>query len=759
MERRPAAVLIADVVGYSRLSQINEEETRRRFGADLKEIFEPQIEANQGRLIKTMGDGILAEFGSVVRALASALAIQEAEAERNAGLAPDRRLEFRIGINLGDVIVEDDDIHGTGVNIAARLQVLAPPGGIVLSGTAYDHVAQTPGVHFQNLGTKVLKNIADPVRAYAAVRDAGAENVAARSPVLGSIAVRRGWAVPAGILVLVLCAVGYWWAGSSPQTAEPGGNVAVAATSAEPSLVVLPFDNIGDDKDQAYLADGMTEDLTTELARIPGLFVASRNAAFTYKGQPTRPAEIARDLGVIYILEGSVRRVGDDMRINAQLIDARSGGHLWAERFDGSWAEVFSLQDDVLANVSSALKLRLVPTAQAMEQAGGTDDSAAYDLYLQGQDRARGEQPKDFADAAALFRRALAVDPDFGRAAAELAFVYWNAWNVPEREMALRLSNEEMLPEIYRLLADAERHPSAAFYQLTAELLTQARDSEGAIRAAESAIAIDPSDPYTYHALSMALSFAGRPVDAERFLVAASRLEPAPSDWRRYLFGLAYFGQGRLDDARAILLDIDDETGEYWSRLLRLPLLIAATAELGQAGETDRYKQMMQATLSSKSEATPSLLLAQGFYPYRQSADRERVMAGLRKAGVPELPFDIDDRLGDRLTGAEIRELLFGHTIRGVTSDGQIYERETGHDGQALVRIGSHAEEVVTTAIDGDAVCVWSYIWGDMCGAVLRNPDGAPETFDEYELVFPYSRRAFSVVEEASGDTLTAAPG
>lgn len=430
MERRLSAVLIADVVGYSRLSQVDEERTRRAFGSDLKDIFEPLIGQNEGRLVKTMGDGILAEFRSVVHALTCAVAIQEAKARRNAGCAPEQRLDFRIGLNLGDVIVEGDDIHGTGVNIAARLQVLAPAGGIVLSGTAYDHVAQIPGIRFQSLGTKVLKNITDPVRAYAAVKAPGERTTAGTSKPQSRFSRRLGaqgpWILLGLAVTLTLAAAGYFGLRPLMRAGESSASAIVAGDS-EPSLVVLPFDTIGGDQDQAYLADGMTEDLTTELARIPGLFVASRNAAFSYKGKSAPPAQVAKDLNVVFILEGSIRRIGDDMRINAQLIDSRSGGHLWAERFDGRWTDVFALQDKVLSSVSAALKLRLVPNQQGMEYAGGTDSPAAYDLYLQGQDRARRERPRDFADAAALFRQALSVDPDFGRAAAKLAFLYWNA--------------------------------------------------------------------------------------------------------------------------------------------------------------------------------------------------------------------------------------------------------------------------------------------------------------------------------------------
>ena len=360
MERRLAAVLIADVVGYGRLSQIDEEGTRARFQADLKEIFEPKIAAHRGRLIKTMGDGLLVEFPSVVDALRCAVEVQQEKAKRNAAAPPEQRLDFRIGVNLGDVIVEGDDIHGDGVNIADRLQALAEPGGVAISGTAYDQVKAKLPVGYASLGEQKVKSIAEPVRVY---------RVAAwtrRRPARPSPR-RRDLRVMARARQQPRRSSRSWWPARRAwwqpwQTAGEAAQVTAAPRPPDtrPSLVVLPFDNLSDDNEQGYLADGITEDLTTELARIPGLFVISRNAAFTYKDKAVQPAQIASELGVRYILEGSIRRAGDDMRINAQLIDATTSGHMWAERFDGAWGEVFALQDKVIENVGQALKLRLI---------------------------------------------------------------------------------------------------------------------------------------------------------------------------------------------------------------------------------------------------------------------------------------------------------------------------------------------------------------------------------------------------------------
>jgi TolB-like protein/class 3 adenylate cyclase len=413
MDRRLAAVMIADVVGYSRLSQLDEEGTRARFQASIDEVFRPRIAEYKGRLVKTMGDGVLVEFQSVINALRCAVEIQKRHAERIAAEPPQRRLEFRIGINLGDVLVEGDDIHGTGVNIAERLQALARPGGVVISGTAYDQITNRLDVGYEFLGEQRVKNIAEPVRVY------GVTGITAPvATMVVTTAGRRAWVRPmiaAAAVLAIAAATAIWW---RPWASLPAAPVASAASPAVapsdmPSLVVLPFDNLSDDKEQGYLAGGITEDLTTELARIAGLFVISRNAAFAYKDKPAQPSAIASDLGVRYLLEGSIRRAGDDIRINAQLIDGESSGHLWAERFDGAWSDVFELQDEVIEEVAGALKLRLVSGPRMATTPGGTNVPAAYELYLQAYGISYGRFP---AEAAALYRQALALDPNFGQA-------------------------------------------------------------------------------------------------------------------------------------------------------------------------------------------------------------------------------------------------------------------------------------------------------------------------------------------------------
>src|SRR5262249_25420079 len=350
--------------GYGRLSQADEEGTRARFQADLHEVFETQISAHHGRLVNTMGDGLLVEFHSVVDALRCAIEVQGAEAKRNADLPTERRMQFRIGINLGDVIVEGDDIHGDGVNIADRLQGLADAGGVAISGTTYDQVKGKLGVGYADLGQQRVKNVADPVRAYRVLMDSASAGKTIGEPKTGARSQR--WPAAAAVAGLLAIAGGAarWWRPWEPAI-EPATVERMALPLPDkPSIAVLPFTNMSGDPQQEYFADGMTDGLITGLSQVSGLFVIARNSTFVYKGRTVPPKQVAEELGVRYVLEGSVQRAGDRLRVNAQLIDALSAGHEWADKFDGSLADVFALQDKVTRSIADALALRLTPEEQ-----------------------------------------------------------------------------------------------------------------------------------------------------------------------------------------------------------------------------------------------------------------------------------------------------------------------------------------------------------------------------------------------------------
>ncbi|ULJ73005.1 adenylate/guanylate cyclase domain-containing protein [Rhizobium gallicum] len=747
MERHLAAVLIADVVGYSRLSQIDEEGTRVRFQTDLNEVFEPKIAEHHGRLVKTIGDGILVEFHSVVDALRCAVEVQQQKAKRDAVKPSEQRLDFRIGVNLGDIIVEGDDIHGDGVNIADRIQALAVPGGIAISGTAYDHVKGKLPVGFTSLGEQKVKNIFEPIRVYRVTL-----NPAAAGKTTGARRDLRRWPAPvAAAVVLLLAGAGAWWQPwRTPGDLPDVRNVVPADT--RPSLVVLPFDNLSSDAEQGYLADGITEDLTTELARVPGLLVISRNAAFAYKDKATQPAQIASDLGVRYILEGSIRRFGDDMRINAQLVDATTSGHMWAERFDGAWSEVFQLQDKMVGEIATALKLRLIEGQQGAKIAGGTSNAAAYEAYLRGRELELRESPEDWVEAVRRYEQALALDPKFGIAAAALAWIYREAQWTEARSKLIGLSADEARNKENAYFIAAAENPSPMYYRiLTAKLNMQQRSDE-AIAAAERAIALDASDPANYESLSIAMIFNGRAMDGLGYLDAASRVDPLWSRWRYLLAGQAHFSMERYGEAVAALEKIEPEAKEttywdFWPNYDGLVLLISAYAQLGQSANATKARERLKPYLAIAQDQEYTGLMAAGANPFKHYADLERVLVGLRKAGVPELSFGLDPKSPDRLDGAAIRALLFGHQVHGRNlGTGEAYRRTTEDDGTTHVSVGEWSD-TGRSQIEGDMLCFIYPSRERTCAAIFRNPGGTLAQNNEYLFVTQWDRFVFSVVK------------
>ena len=420
MERRLAAILAADVVGYTRLMGADEAGTLARLKALRGEIIDPEIARYNGRIVKLMGDGALVEFASVVDVVACAAAIQRANAARDADLAAGDRLALRIGVNLGDVIVEGEDIYGDGVNIAARLEGLADPGGICISDIVHQSVRAKLDLAFEDLGPQQIKNVAEPVRVYRVRLAPGATGEA--SPA------KRAWrrpAIAAGIAVLALAAgVAVWQRPWEPKVELASVERMAFPLPDKPSIAVLPFVNMSDDPEQEYFADGMTEDLITDLSKVAGLFVISRTSTFVYKGHSVPVRQVSEDLGVRYVLEGSVRRAGDTVRINAQLIDATTGGHLWAERYDGNVTDIFAVQDSFVREIVAALALNLSESEQEEIASGQTSNIEAREAFQNGWEHYLRYTPEDNATAAEQFKRAVELDPEYGRAYSALGMVY-----------------------------------------------------------------------------------------------------------------------------------------------------------------------------------------------------------------------------------------------------------------------------------------------------------------------------------------------
>jgi adenylate cyclase len=512
------------------------------------------------------------------------------------------------------------------------------------------------------------------------------------------------------------------------------------------SIAVLPFANRSEAEAQAYLANGFTDDLTAELARVPGLFVISRNAARAYRDGALSPAQIAKGLGVRYLLEGSVRRLGDEVRITAHLVDASTAGQIWAERFEGEFADVFKLQDQVIGQIVGALELKLVPGKANLAVSGDTENPDAYEAFRRGVEARRADTLSGTVEALGFLRQALALDPNFGAAAAEMAWLYWDADDM--RRQVLGLSWKEIDDGLHGSLPTAARNPSPGYYQLISELLVREHRSDDAVAALQKAIALDPSDPWTYEGLSQALNFNGRPAEGRTFLDTALRVDPGWTEWRRYQAGLAAFGQGRYKEAVAQLEQVDVRSPNPWTKFYSLHVLVAALAHLDRLPEAETALKKLRMVLSDRQEGRPNLLIAQQFFVYKQPEDIARLLDGLTKAGVPELPAGTEPESAERMNSVEIGNLFFGHELTGrqILPEVSAYHALIAADGTVTRTIG----EVVVTGrmwVQGDSLCSAYPRQLTGCGAVFRNPSSRSDATNEYILLSPFKHYEFSVTK------------
>jgi TolB-like protein/class 3 adenylate cyclase/Tfp pilus assembly protein PilF len=692
MERRLTTVLIADVAGYGRLSQTDEEGTRARFLADLNEVFAPALKEHHGRLVKTMGDGLLIEFHSVVDALRCATGVQRAEAERNTGLLGERRLDFRIGINLGDVIVEGDDIHGDGVNIADRLQGLAEPGGIAISGTAYDQVKGKLAVGYADLGAKQVKNIAEAVRVYRVLLDPAATGTTIAAERKASRSWR--WSAFGGSVLLLLLggsAVAWWrpWEPSfKPELPLPD----------KPSIAVLPFTNMSGDPQQEYFADGMTDDLITDLSQISGLFVIARNSTFAYKGKTVDPRQVAQELGVRYVLEGSVQRAGAALRINAQLIDATTNGHQWADRYDGSLADVFALQDKVTRSIADSLALRLSPLEEQSLARQETAVPAAYDAFLRGWEHYRRATADDFAKSIPYFEAAIKLDPGYSRANAALAMVYLLAYDRKWSD-SLGIAPWVAFQKAQQYLTEAQKHPTSISHQVAGNYWRDGNEGFAGIAEFKRAIALDPSDSWSYAYLAWGQIDAGQSADARTNIETAMRLDPHYPSVFVHILGLVQLGSAQFDAAtesleRASRLNSEDEytflaLGAAYGYLGRKPEALSAVA---------RYNDIVV-----KRGGTPLTVSTAPRLAFTKYGPNAILKKGLRLAGVPEKLLGSEFAARNQLTPDDVRTHFFGHQLHGRTL-------ETGDEHAAAFTANGSA------TISGD--------WGSLAGAIMSFDDG-----------------------------------
>jgi adenylate cyclase len=580
--RRLTAILAADVAGYSRLVGADEEGTLERLQAHRRELIDGKVAEHRGRIVTTSGDGLLAEFQSIVDAVRCAVDVQQNMAIRNGGLAAQRRIEFRMGINLGDIIADGDDIFGDGVNIAARLQVLADAGGLCLSAGAYDQVRDRIDVMFEDMGDQQVKNIARPVRAYRAILERRAA------------------------------------ADALPALPEPD----------KPSIAVLAFTNMSGDPEQEFFADGIAEDVITTLSKSRSLFVIARNSSFTYKGKQAALRDIRRELGVRYVLEGSVRKAGERVRVTAQLIEATTGGHLWAERYDRDLADIFAVQDEITGSVSAAIQPAMERSERNRAVRKPPHSLDAWESYHRGMWHFAKAEVAENGRARSFFRRSIELDPQFAPAAAALALTYLHEITLfrPDlRAINLPLALDHAAHAVTIDPTDAAGHAA-----LARALWISGRHGESLVKA-DIAVDLDPNSAAAYGARGGARLWGGYPREAIEPLQTAVRLspfDPLTPLWLHFTARARYWS-GEYEAAVAVAQQLRRSFPNF-----RQPYntLIAA---LGQVGRADEARAVMTDALERFGEQFRRFMaLPLSEIRELRAEDREHLIEGFRKAGL-----------------------------------------------------------------------------------------------------------------------------
>jgi TolB-like protein len=571
VQRRLAAVMAADVVGYSRLMRQDEAGTLAALKMRRKNVLEPLVARHRGRIFKVMGDAVFVEFGSAVNAVQCAVELQQGMAAANSGLPEDRRIVLRIGVNLGDVMIEGSDLYGDGVNIAARLEAVAEPAGVCISVKVHDEVRNRLNLSFDDLGERQFKNIATAVRAYRVGLETHSDRLRSQPPTL-------------------------------PDRA---------------SIAVLPFANMSSDPEQEFFAHGLAEDLITDLSKVPGLLVIARNSSFAYQGRSVDIRSIAKDLGVRYVIEGSVRRAATRVRINAQLIDASTGNHIWADRFDRDLTDIFVVQDEVVNKIVGALSSAL-PAAQPPSKRRATN-LEAYDLFVRGRSMVTSFQPVQ--EARSLLEKAIELDPDFAEAHAWLAMAHHIGW----------LYFGEPVEE-HRILARSSARQAVLLEPDNADahiILGYLRAHEGelveGVAECELGLRINPNNAEGWRLLADLRVFEGRAAEAVDCARNGFRLNPFPPGNYYWLLGWAQYAAGRYQEA----VDTLRHEAAYGAGLRRI--LAAALAQLGRMSEAQDEAQKFMFEFphfSARQWGTTQ--------PFRNDADRQHFIDGYLKAGLPE---------------------------------------------------------------------------------------------------------------------------
>ena len=739
--RKLRAILSADVKGYSLLMADDEAFTIHTI-KEYRNIISSCVEQHAGRVVDSPGDNILAEFASAVDAVQCAVEIQKQLKKENDRLIEDKRLEFRIGVNIGDVVHDGDRIYGDGVNIAARIEGLAEPGGVCISRNAYDHIKKKVGFEYEYLGEQQVKNIDDPVRVYKvlmAPADADKPVNDKRKPS------KAKWIVAVAAVTSIIIFVIVWQLfDKKPMVVkEEAVQHLTPVSSDKPSIAVLPFTNMSNDPEQEFFSDGMTDELITNLSKISGLLVISRNSSFGYKGKTVPMKQVANELKVKYVLEGSIQRVGDRVRIRAQLIDGASDHHIWAESYDAVMENIFDLQDKITKNIAAVLAVKLTVKEQNRLANKETTNIEAYDVFVKGWELLHRETPDDLAQAISLFEEAIELDPMYSRANAALAWAYLSG------SLRFKWQDNFYQHNLLRLMARkhlelAMRNPTSTAHLVASKMAMFRRRYGDSVTHAQLALAFDANDPDTNLNMAWVLMATGKPEEGLEFVNKTIQLDPRNMAAPFSAAGMAYFIMGDLKKAatmteRAIAHN-PTIAGRYES-------LSAIYALLGRSQDAQAaHAKSLKAWNFGLFPADLTTIMSSFLVKDRQVVDR--YADGLLKAGwlgKPSEYYKIYEE--NRITGEEIRNLVLGQEITIHEFD-RIYWIDHSKKGRAKdisrVREGKWW-------IEDDMLCYQmesETVKGlNDCGEIYRNPDSLPGSGKQYLYVRDYGIAALTAQE------------
>jgi len=732
LERRLSAVLYADVAGYSRLTGEDEERTHRILSANL-DLFAETIVAHHGTVVHYAGDAILAEFATITEALRSAVEVQRSLRERNSSSPESSSVEFRVGINLGEVIVDRDDIYGDGVNIAARLESLADAGGICISESVYSAVGSKLPLNYEFMGEQTVKNIAEPVRAYRVLFNPSGQKTAKKSKLS-----KKAVLLAAALVTLIAGAV--TMRPNFSISIDDEGQTAATASLDKPTIAVLPFANVSVDVNDEYLADGMTTDLITDLSKISGIYVIARSSVFAYKNQAINVGEISQDLGAQYIVEGSIRKSGNNIRINVQLIDAATSRHLWAERYERDINKFFALQNDVIRQVVSAVSVKLTDEESAQVKRPPTTNLQAYDYYLRAEQAGYIGGTFELIDTMNLYQKAIDLDPQFTEAHAGLARVAVEAWRNDIGEISGARARALAYESASRALEIDPANGQA--YSVLAVLQLADGHHDAAIQSARKAVELTPGRAAAHLDLGLVLAYAGEAKQGIDAIETALLLNPNPTPDAELYAGIVLFIDGQYQRAAEALARGERErygTEPGWI------FLAAANALLGHNEEA---ATAISSLLDKYPNSSVRYISTRDTY-FRRPEDLQKLLVGLREAGLPEWAFDFRGSASNRLNEKELRRIVEDKTWIGQHVNGTEFFQQIDRSGSMAYR-SKNSIQTGTVSIRQGMLCQrfeGTTLSKDVCGYVYKNPTGTSRTHDEYIAALPDTLRYFTVTQ------------